>query len=64
MYHVGIFINMKYRKQLRIRLSEDQFYRLINKVNEEDSTTSNLVREAIDQRVKRVLKQTYDEKKK
>jgi hypothetical protein len=55
---------MKYRKQLRIRLSEDQFYRLINKVNEEDSTTSNLVREAIDQRVKRVLKQTYDEKKK
>lgn len=51
-------------KTIKIRITEGQFKNLINAINEQKLTTSEIVREAIDEKVKRVLKQTYNEKKK
>lgn len=47
---------MKYRKQLRIRITEDQFRRLIDRVILEESTPSMVVRNVLDKSLKKNYK--------
>lgn len=48
-----VFIDMRYKKQLRIRITEDQFKRLIDRVILEESTPSIVVREVLDKNLKK-----------
>lgn len=51
---------MKYRKQLRIRITIEQYRKLIDRVKSEQSTPSSVVRDILD----KSLKKNYNPKEK
>ena len=48
-----IFIDMEYKKHINIRITQDQYYRLMKIVEQQESNLSELVRKMIDKEEKR-----------